>query len=138
MNGLSRLQHLTCRENPIAKKDGNEWNLVYLYYSFLFVNSLSNNIIYAPLAGCSDYPFRQMSALYKPGLMYCEMVKMEALPQGAALTGDIADALRTSGVATSLCGSVNGCPGRCFAKCSLTAIGPTPGPPPPCGMQKVL
>jgi tRNA-dihydrouridine synthase B len=36
-------------------------------------------IIYAPLAGCSDYPFRKMSARYKPGLMFCEMVKMEAL-----------------------------------------------------------
>ncbi|MCH9628122.1 MAG: putative tRNA-dihydrouridine synthase [Chlamydiales bacterium] len=36
-------------------------------------------IVYAPLAGCSDYPFRKMSARYHPGLMYCEMVKMEAL-----------------------------------------------------------
>lgn len=36
-------------------------------------------IIYAPLAGCSDYPFRMMSARYKPDLMFCEMVKMEAL-----------------------------------------------------------
>ncbi|MCK4934643.1 MAG: tRNA dihydrouridine synthase DusB [Simkaniaceae bacterium] len=41
--------------------------------------TLKNNIIYAPLAGCSDVPFRQMSALYSPGLMYCEMVKMDAL-----------------------------------------------------------
>ncbi len=41
--------------------------------------TLPNNIFYAPLAGCSDFPFRQMSALYKPGLMYCEMVKMDAL-----------------------------------------------------------
>jgi tRNA-dihydrouridine synthase B len=40
---------------------------------------LPNNILYAPLAGCSDYPFRKMSALYNPGLIYCEMVKMEAL-----------------------------------------------------------
>lgn len=40
---------------------------------------LSSNIFYAPLAGCSDYPFRQMSAKYGPALMYCEMVKMEAL-----------------------------------------------------------
>lgn len=36
-------------------------------------------IIYAPLAGCSDYPFRKMSARYHPDLMFCEMVKMEAL-----------------------------------------------------------
>lgn len=40
---------------------------------------LPNNIFYAPLAGCSDYPFRQMSARYSPGLLYCEMVKMDAL-----------------------------------------------------------
>lgn len=41
--------------------------------------TLPNNIFYAPLAGCSDYPFRKMSAMYKPGLIYCEMVKMDAL-----------------------------------------------------------
>src|SRR5690348_18481926 len=28
--------------------------------------------------------------------------------------------------------------GRYGARCDLTAHGPTPGPPPPCGMQKVL
>ncbi|NGX43283.1 MAG: putative tRNA-dihydrouridine synthase [Chlamydiae bacterium] len=38
-----------------------------------------NPIFYAPLAGCSDFPFRQMSAKYHPGLMFCEMVKMDAL-----------------------------------------------------------
>lgn len=41
--------------------------------------TLPNNIFYAPLAGCSDKPFRQMSAKYSPGLMYCEMVHMDAL-----------------------------------------------------------
>jgi nifR3 family TIM-barrel protein len=41
--------------------------------------TLPNNIFYAPLAGCSDYPFRKMSSLYGPGLIYCEMVKMDAL-----------------------------------------------------------
>ncbi|OJU80693.1 MAG: tRNA dihydrouridine synthase DusB [Chlamydia sp. 32-24] len=41
--------------------------------------TLKNNIFYAPLAGCSDYPFRKMSALYQPGMMFCEMVKMDAL-----------------------------------------------------------
>ncbi|MEI6243348.1 MAG: tRNA dihydrouridine synthase DusB, partial [Chlamydiota bacterium] len=40
---------------------------------------LPNNIFYAPLAGCSDYPFRQMATLFKPGLMFCEMVKIEAV-----------------------------------------------------------
>lgn len=40
---------------------------------------LPSNIFYAPLAGCSDFPFRKMSAKYKPGLIFCEMVKMDAL-----------------------------------------------------------
>lgn len=40
---------------------------------------LPSNIFYAPLAGCSDYPFRKMSSFYKPGLQFCEMVKMDAL-----------------------------------------------------------
>jgi len=40
---------------------------------------LPGRILYAPLAGCSDFPFRKMSAKYNPGLMFCEMVKMEAL-----------------------------------------------------------
>lgn len=41
---------------------------------------LPSNIFYSPLAGCSNLPFRQMSARYgKPGLQYCEMVKMQAL-----------------------------------------------------------
>ncbi|MCI5051671.1 MAG: tRNA dihydrouridine synthase DusB [Simkaniaceae bacterium] len=40
---------------------------------------LPSNVWYAPLAGCSDLPFRQMSTLYRPGLMFCEMVKMDAL-----------------------------------------------------------
>lgn len=40
---------------------------------------LPNSVLYAPLAGCSDYPFRQMSRLYGPGIVYCEMVKMDAL-----------------------------------------------------------
>ena len=40
---------------------------------------LHSNLLYSPLAGCSDYPFRQMATHYRPGLMYCEMVKMDAL-----------------------------------------------------------
>lgn len=47
---------------------------------------LPNNIFYAPLAGCSDYPFRKMSAKYSPGLMYCEMVKMDALIRKVPVT----------------------------------------------------
>jgi len=40
---------------------------------------LPNNIFYAPLAGCSDYPFREISKSYHPGIVFCEMVKAEAL-----------------------------------------------------------
>ena len=41
--------------------------------------SLPSNILYAPLAGCSDFPFRHMSCHYRPGIVYCEMVKIDAL-----------------------------------------------------------
>ncbi len=40
---------------------------------------LPSNIFCAPLAGCSDLPFRKMTTSFKPGLVYCEMVKMDAL-----------------------------------------------------------
>lgn len=40
---------------------------------------LPNNIFYAPLAGCSDFPFRKMSCAFRPGIVYCEMVKIDAL-----------------------------------------------------------
>jgi tRNA-dihydrouridine synthase B len=40
---------------------------------------LHSNIFSAPLAGCSDYPFRKMVHAFKPGLNFCEMVKMDAL-----------------------------------------------------------
>lgn len=43
---------------------------------------LPNRVIYSPLAGCSDLPFRRMAAKYEPGLIYCEMVKMEPLVRG--------------------------------------------------------
>lgn len=40
---------------------------------------LPNKILYAPLAGCSDLPFRRMTCRYRPGIVYCEMVKIDAL-----------------------------------------------------------
>lgn len=40
---------------------------------------LNSNLFAAPLAGCSDYPFRKMVHSYKVGLNFCEMVKMDAL-----------------------------------------------------------
>lgn len=41
--------------------------------------TLPSNIFCAPLAGCSDFPFRKMTTSYQPGLVFCEMVKMDAL-----------------------------------------------------------
>ncbi|MCF7852134.1 MAG: tRNA dihydrouridine synthase DusB [Simkaniaceae bacterium] len=41
--------------------------------------TLPNNVMYSPLAGCSDLCFRSISKLFSPGLMFCEMVKMDAL-----------------------------------------------------------
>lgn len=55
-------------ENPILKKP-----------FFLGKLKLSSNIWYAPLAGCSDYPFRQLVNHFRPGLFFCEMVKIDAL-----------------------------------------------------------
>ncbi len=40
---------------------------------------LSSNVFAAPLAGCSDFPFRKMTKRYRPGLVFCEMVKIDAL-----------------------------------------------------------
>jgi alkylation response protein AidB-like acyl-CoA dehydrogenase len=37
-----------------------------------------------------------------------------------------------------LASCTTGCEGRNGARCFATPIGPTPGPPPPCGMQNVL
>lgn len=41
--------------------------------------TFKSNVFYAPLAGCSDFPYRLMSKKYGPGLVFCEMVKMDAL-----------------------------------------------------------
>lgn len=68
--------------------------------------TLSSNIFYAPLAGCSDYPFRKMGAKYRPGLMYTEMVKMDALvrhDQGTYRLLDYNPDMRAIGA--QLCGS---------------------------------
>ncbi len=73
---------------------------------FLGPLPLSSPIICAPLAGCSDLPFRLMLAKYKPGLMYCEMVKMEALIRKDIQTYgmlDYTEAMRPIGA--QLCGS---------------------------------
>jgi tRNA-dihydrouridine synthase B len=41
--------------------------------------TFQNRIFIAPLAGISDFPFRQMALKYKPGCLFCEMVSIEAL-----------------------------------------------------------
>ena len=52
----------------------------FLKRPFRFGNiDLSSNIFCAPLAGCSDWPFRVMTGSYRPGLFFCEMVKIDAL-----------------------------------------------------------
>ena len=67
---------------------------------------LPNNIFYAPLAGCSDFPFRKMSAKYRPGLMFCEMVKMDALIRNDQGTFHILDFDKSMHpIAGQLCGS---------------------------------
>lgn len=68
--------------------------------------TLKNRIFYAPLAGCSDYPFRKMSALYGPGLMYCEMVKMDALVRHDPHTLHILDfSVDMHPIGAQICGS---------------------------------
>lgn len=65
-----------------------------------------NNIFYAPLAGCSDFPFRKMSASYGPGLIYCEMVKMDALVRNDQGTFHMLDFDKTMHpIGGQICGS---------------------------------
>ena len=40
---------------------------------------LPNNIIYAPMAEYTDYSYRKLIRHFHKGLIFCEMVKMEAL-----------------------------------------------------------
>lgn len=68
--------------------------------------TLPSNVLYAPLAGCTDYPFRKMSARFRPGLQYCEMVKMDAIvryDQGTFHMLDYQAMMRPLGA--QLCGS---------------------------------
>lgn len=79
----------------------------FLKKSFQLGNiQLPSNIFYAPLAGCSDYPFRKMSSFYKPGLQYCEMVKMDALVRYDKGTFQMLDYDAEMGpIGAQLCGS---------------------------------
>src|SRR6266699_6237319 len=62
-----------------------------------------------------------------------EIVRMLALPYGAAETGP------TEELPIADCQfPIEESAGRNGTRCFATPIGPTPGPPPPCGMQNVL
>lgn len=68
--------------------------------------SLRSNILYAPLAGCSDFPFRKMSYQFSPGLTFCEMVKMDALVRHDVNTYRLLDFDKTMRpIGAQLCGS---------------------------------
>lgn len=67
---------------------------------------LPDRIFYAPLAGCSDYPFRMMAAKYRPSLMFCEMVKMDPLVRGCKATLRLLDYHKSMHpIGAQLCGS---------------------------------
>jgi tRNA-dihydrouridine synthase B len=67
---------------------------------------LPSNVMYSPLAGCSDYPFRKMASKYRPGLIFCEMVKMDALVRNDEGTLHILDySVDMHPIGAQLCGS---------------------------------
>lgn len=67
---------------------------------------LPSPIIYAPLAGCSDYPFRKMARQFHKGLMYCEMVKMDPLVSEGGQTLQLLDySEEMHPIGAQLCGS---------------------------------
>lgn len=68
--------------------------------------TLPHRVLYAPLAGCSDFPFRKMSAKYRPALHYCEMVKMEALVRRHPVTLQMLDySEEMHPIGAQICGS---------------------------------
>jgi tRNA-dihydrouridine synthase B len=68
--------------------------------------TLPNNVIYAPLAGCSDLPYRQMACRWRPGIVYCEMVKMDALIRHDPHTFRLLDyTIDMHPIGAQLCGS---------------------------------
>lgn len=67
---------------------------------------LPNNIVYSPLAGCSDLPFRKIARKYHDGLIFCEMVKMDALYRGEKNTFHLLDYTKDMHpIGAQLCGS---------------------------------
>lgn len=75
---------------------------------------LPSNIFCSPLAGCSDFPFRRMTAKYRPGLIFCEMVKMDALVRHDPGTYRILDyEASMHPIGAQLCGSKPKLAGPC-------------------------
>lgn len=75
---------------------------------------LPNNIFYAPLAGCSDLPFRAMACLYRPGIIYCEMIKIDALIRNDAHTYRLLDyTADMHPIGAQICGSKPKMAGAC-------------------------
>jgi len=76
--------------------------------------TLPSNIFCAPLAGCSDLPFRRMTSAFQPGLVYCEMVKMDALIRHDPHTFRLLDFEKTMHpIGAQLCGSKPQLAGKC-------------------------
>ncbi|HEX2582655.1 MAG TPA: tRNA dihydrouridine synthase DusB [Chlamydiales bacterium] len=68
--------------------------------------ALPNRVFYAPLAGCSDLPYRQMACRWRPGIVYCEMVKMDALVRHDPGTYRLLDyTIDMHPIGAQLCGS---------------------------------
>ncbi len=75
---------------------------------------LPSNVLCAPLAGCSDVPFRRMTSRYKPGLIYTEMVKMDALIRNDPHTFRMLDFERVMHpIGGQICGSKPQMAGAC-------------------------
>lgn len=68
---------------------------------------LPNNILFAPLAGCSDLPYRKMASKgIRPGITYCEMVKLDALVRHDSNTYRLLDyTVDMHPIGAQLCGS---------------------------------
>lgn len=89
--------------------------MTFLKKSFQFGKLvLPSNIFCAPLAGCSDLPFRRMTGKYQPGLIYCEMVKMEALIRSDSHTFQLLDyETEMHPIGGQICGSNPAIAGEC-------------------------
>lgn len=81
---------------------------------YLGAKELPSNVFCAPLAGCSDLPFRRMTSHYKPGLIYTEMVKMDALVRNDPHTFRMLDyEIGMHPIGGQLCGSKPELAGTC-------------------------